>query len=112
MFWRATACRLVVFDRHPEIGGLLTFGIPAFKLEKEVMIKRREIFSDMGIEFRLNTEIGRDVQLSDLLGEYDAVFLGVGTYQSMRGGLDNEDAPGVYDALPFLVQYPRADGLW
>ncbi|MEN3261675.1 glutamate synthase small subunit [Sodalis endosymbiont of Spalangia cameroni] len=97
----------VVFDRHPEIGGLLTFGIPAFKLEKEVMIKRREIFSDMGIEFRLNTEIGKDVQLSDLLGEYDAVFLGVGTYQSMRGGLDNEDAPGVYDALPFLVANTR-----
>ncbi|MGP4882041.1 glutamate synthase small subunit, partial [Klebsiella pneumoniae] len=37
------------------------------------------------------------------LKEYDAVFLGVGTYQSMRGGLDNEDAPGVYDALPFLI---------
>lgn len=47
------------------------------------------------------------MQLSDLLGEYDAVFLGVGTYQSMRGGLDNEDAPGVYDALPFLVANTR-----
>ncbi len=46
----------------------------------------------MGIEFKLNTEVGRDVQLDDLLKEYDAVFLGVGTYQSMRGGLDNEDA--------------------
>ncbi|KIC99688.2 FAD-dependent oxidoreductase [Hafnia alvei] len=93
----------VVFDRHPEIGGLLTFGIPAFKLEKEVMTKRREIFSGMGIEFRLNTEVGKDVQISDLLNEYDAVFLGVGTYQSMRGGLENEDANGVFDALPFLI---------
>ncbi|MBQ4797446.1 glutamate synthase small subunit, partial [Pectobacterium versatile] len=70
------------------------FGIPAFKLEKEVMTKRREIFTEMGIEFQLNTEVGKDVQLSDLLTEYDAVFLGVGTYQSMRGGLENEDAPG------------------
>ncbi len=85
--------KAVVFDRHPEIGGLLTFGIPAFKLEKEVMTRRREIFTGMGIEFKLNTEVGRDVQLDDLLKEYDAVFLGVGTYQSMRGGLDNEDAP-------------------
>ncbi|RLM27570.1 glutamate synthase [Brenneria alni] len=93
----------VVFDRHPEIGGLLTFGIPAFKLEKEVMIKRREIFSGMGIEFRLNTEVGKDIQMKELLDEYDSVFLGVGTYQSMRGGLENEDAPGVYDALPFLI---------
>ncbi|MBW7981617.1 glutamate synthase small subunit [Enterobacillus tribolii] len=93
----------VVFDRHPEIGGLLTFGIPAFKLEKEVMVKRREIFTGMGIEFRLNTEVGKDVALNDLLAEFDAVFLGVGTYQSMRGGLENEDASGVFDALPFLI---------
>lgn len=93
----------VVFDRHPEIGGLLTFGIPAFKLEKEVMTKRREIFTGMGIEFRLNTEVGKDVPISELLNEYDAVFLGVGTYQSMRGGLENEDASGVFDALPFLI---------
>lgn len=93
----------VVFDRHPEIGGLLTFGIPSFKLEKDVMIKRREIFSEMGIEFRLNTEVGKDIMLGDLLGEFDAVFLGVGTYQSMRGGLENEDAPGVVEALPFLI---------
>ncbi|UBM40338.1 glutamate synthase small subunit [Hafnia paralvei] len=93
----------VVFDRHPEIGGLLTFGIPAFKLEKEVMTKRHEIFTGMGIEFRLNTEVGKDVPISELLNEYDAVFLGVGTYQSMRGGLENEDASGVFDALPFLI---------
>ena len=95
--------KAVVFDRHPEIGGLLTFGIPAFKLEKEVMTRRREIFTGMGIEFKLNVEVGRDVQLDDLLKDYDAVFLGVGTYQSMRGGLENEDAPGVFDALPFLI---------
>ena len=95
--------KAVVFDRHPEIGGLLTFGIPAFKLEKEVMTRRREIFTGMGIEFKLNTEVGRDVQLDDLLKGYDAVFLGVGTYQSMRGGLENEDASGVFDALPFLI---------
>lgn len=97
----------VVFDRHPEIGGLLTFGIPAFKLEKEVMTKRREIFTGMGIEFRLNTEVGKDVPISELLNEYDAVFLGVGTYQSMRGGLENEDASGVFDALPFLIANTR-----
>ena len=93
----------VVFDRYPEIGGLLTFGIPSFKLEKEVMINRRRIFSEMGVEFRLNTEVGKDVQMAELTAEYDAVFLGVGTYQNMRAGLENEDAPGVFDALPFLI---------
>ncbi|OCF94576.1 FAD-dependent oxidoreductase [Gilliamella sp. wkB308] len=93
----------VVFDRHPEIGGLLTFGIPAFKLDKEVLINRRRIFTGMGIEFRLNTEVGKTVQLTDLLNEFDAIFVGTGTYQSMRAGLANEDADGVYDALPFLI---------
>ncbi|MGO2129850.1 MAG: FAD-dependent oxidoreductase [Pseudoalteromonas prydzensis] len=93
----------VVFDRHPEIGGLLTFGIPSFKLEKQVMQKRREIFTEMGVEFKLNTEVGVDITMDEILAEYDAVFLGVGTYQSMRAGLENEDAPGVHDALPFLI---------
>ncbi len=93
----------VVFDRYPEIGGLLTFGIPSFKLEKDVMLNRRRIFTEMGVEFRLNTEVGKDVEMASLIEEYDAVFLGVGTYKNMRAGLENENAPGVFDALPFLV---------
>ena len=93
----------VVFDRHPEIGGLLTFGIPSFKLDKSLMARRREIFSEMGIRFELNCEVGKDVMLSTLLDEFDAVFVGVGTYRSMKADLPNEDAPGVYDALPFLI---------
>jgi glutamate synthase small subunit-like protein len=97
----------VVFDRYPEIGGLLTFGIPAFKLEKSVMSRRREVFTDMGVEFRLNTEIGKDVTMEGLLNEFDALFLGVGTYQTMRSGLQNEDAKGVFDALPFLIANTR-----
>lgn len=93
----------VVFDRYPEIGGLLTFGIPEFKLEKSVMVRRRKVFEGMGVEFRLNTEIGKDVSMDDLLAEYDAVFLGMGTYTYMKGGFPGEELPGVYDALPFLV---------
>ncbi len=93
----------VVFDKYPEIGGLLTFGIPEFKMEKAVMSRRRQIFQDMGIEFRLNTEVGKDVQFEDLLAEYDAVFMGMGTYTYMKGGFPGEDLPGVYDALDFLI---------
>lgn len=93
----------VVFDRYPEIGGLLTFGIPSFKLEKGVMENRRRVFTEMGVEFQMNVEVGKDVQMQELLDEYDAVFLGVGTYKYMRAGLENEGAPGVYDALPFLI---------
>ncbi|MCK6262414.1 FAD-dependent oxidoreductase [Vibrio sp. ZSDE26] len=93
----------VVFDRYPEIGGLLTFGIPSFKLEKSVMENRRRIFSDMGVEFQLNVEVGKDIPMQQLIDDYDAVFIGVGTYKNMRAGLDNEEAKGVYDALPFLI---------
>jgi glutamate synthase (NADPH/NADH) small chain len=95
--------KAVVFDRYPEIGGLLTFGIPSFKLEKSVMKNRRQIFEEMGVEFKLNTEVGKDVPMQTLLDEYDAIFLGVGTYQYMHANLKNEDANGVYDALPFLI---------
>ncbi len=93
----------VVFDRYPEIGGLLTFGIPEFKLEKQVVKRRREVLEGMGVEFRLNTEVGKDVDFQSLIDEYDAVFLGMGTYTYMKGGFPGEDLPGVYEALPFLV---------
>ena len=93
----------VVFDRYPEIGGLLTFGIPQFKLEKEVMVRRREVFEGMGIEFRLNTEVGTDVTINELMEQYDALFLGMGTYKSMRGNFPGENLPGVYEALPYLI---------
>lgn len=92
-----------VFDLNPEIGGLLTFGIPEFKLEKDVMVTRRKIFEEMGVVFKLNTEIGKDVMIEDLLKDYDAVFMGMGTYTYMKGGFPGEDLPGVYDALPFLI---------
>ena len=93
----------VVFDRYPEIGGLLTFGIPEFKLEKPVMAKRREVFEGMGVEFCLNTDIGTDITIDALLAEYDAVFMGMGTYTYMKGGFPGEQLAGVFEALPYLV---------
>ncbi len=95
--------KAVVYDRNEEIGGLLTFGIPEFKMEKGVMVRRREIFEGMGIEFRLNCEVGRDVSMQGLMDEYDAVFLGMGTYTYMQAGIPGEDLPGVLPALPFLI---------
>ncbi len=97
----------VVFDRHAEIGGLLTFGIPPFKLEKEIVQTRREILEGMGVEFVLNTEIGRDRPFQQLLDDYDAVFLGMGTYTSMKGGFPGENLPGVHEALPYLISNTR-----
>ncbi len=92
-----------VFDRYPEIGGLLTYGIPPFKLEKRIVLKRREVMEHMGVKFILGKDIGKDIPLSDLLRDYDAVFLGMGTYAYMKGGFPGENLPGVHEALPYLI---------
>jgi glutamate synthase (NADPH/NADH) small chain len=93
----------VVYDRYPEIGGLLTFGIPEFKLEKSVVKKRREVMEEMGVTFTLNTEIGKDVPFKQLLDDYDAIFMGMGAYTFMTGGFPGEDLPGVFPALSYLI---------
>jgi glutamate synthase (NADPH/NADH) small chain len=93
----------VVFDRYREIGGLLTFGIPPFKLEKEIVLTRRRLMEEMGVTFVLNTEIGTDIPFRRLLKEYDAVFLGMGAYTYMKGGFPGEDLSGVHEALPYLI---------
>jgi glutamate synthase (NADPH/NADH) small chain len=72
-------------------------------MEKWVMTRRREVLEGMGVEFRLNTDIGKDVSMQSLLDDYDAVFMGMGTYTYMKGGFPGEDLPGVTDALDFLV---------
>jgi len=95
--------RSVVYDSYPEVGGLLTYGIPPFKLEKHVVKTRREILEGMGVRFVLNTRIGDDKPFEALLEEYDAVFLGMGTYTSVRGEFPGEDLDGVHEALPYLV---------
>ncbi len=93
---------VTVYDRHPEIGGLLTFGIPEFKLETSVVRRRRGILESMGVEFVLATEIGRDLPFARLLDEYDAVFLAMGTYRGIRGDLPGDQLEGVHMALPYL----------
>jgi glutamate synthase (NADPH/NADH) small chain len=72
-------------------------------MEKDVMRNRRTIFEDMGIEFRLNTEVGTDITIDELVSDYDAVFMGMGTYTYMRGGFAGEELDGVYDALDYLI---------
>jgi glutamate synthase (NADPH/NADH) small chain len=93
----------VVFDRYARIGGLLTFGIPPFKLEKQVVETRRQIMEGMGVQFRLGVNVGADLSFDALLKEYDAVFLGMGTYNYVRGNFPGESLLGVYEALPYLI---------
>jgi glutamate synthase (NADPH/NADH) small chain len=92
-----------VYDRNEEIGGLLTFGIPEFKLEKKVVRRRRKILEEMGVEFFLGKEIGVDIPFQQLYQDYDAVFLAMGTYTSLEGGFEGEKLPGVFKAIDYLV---------
>ena len=92
-----------VFDKNEEIGGLLTFGIPEFKLEKSVVRRRRKILEEMGIKFNLGIEIGKDIRFKKLYDDYDAVFLAMGTYTSLEGGFRGEKLQGVYKAIDYLI---------
>jgi glutamate synthase (NADPH/NADH) small chain len=100
--------RPIVYDRHPEIGGLLSFGIPEFKLENKVIRTRRTILEDMGIRFVLGATIGEDISFDEVLANHDAVFLGMGTYTPMTGDLPNGDSPGVFLALDYLIGNTRS----
>ena len=92
-----------VYDKQSEIGGLLTFGIPEFKLEKSVVRRRRKILEEMGIKFHLNKEVGKDISFKKLHEGYDAVFLGMGTYTSLEGGFRGESLPQVHKAIDYLI---------
>ena len=92
-----------VYDKNEEIGGLLTFGIPEFKLEKTVVKRRRKILEEMGVKFKLGNEIGADIPFKKLYEDYDAIFLAMGTYTSLEGGFAGERLPQVYKAIDYLI---------
>ena len=94
---------VTVYDRYPEIGGLLTFGIPDFKLEMRVMQRRRELLEGAGVHFKLNCEIGRDIQAHELEKMHDALFFGTGTYTPVEAQLPGADKGGIVPALAYLI---------
>ena len=94
---------VTVYDRYPEIGGLLSFGIPDFKLELQVMRRRREILEGAGVHFKLNCEIGRDIQAHELEKMHDALFFGLGTYKPVEASLPGMEKGGIVPALDYLI---------
>jgi len=85
---------VTIYDRQSHIGGLLTFGIPAFKLEKNILTHRYELLLEAGVTFHFNTEIGKDIQVEEIVNTYDAVFIATGTYQPLT-----EPAISSYDGM-------------
>jgi glutamate synthase (NADPH/NADH) small chain len=96
---------VTIYDAKPAAGGLLTYGIPNFKLPKEVVFDRIHDLEKAGVEFIFNTYIGKDVVLDDLVSDgYQAIFVGVGTLIDAPLEAPGEDLPGVYNATDFLMR--------
>jgi len=91
-----------MFERDDRAGGLLTYGIPGFKLEKDVVQRRFDLLQNVGMKLHTNCEVGKDITIEKLKLDFDAVFIGVGASQSNDLRLEGEDAKGVYNAIDFL----------
>jgi len=106
---RAKGYLVTVYDRHDRAGGLLIYGIPGFKLEKDVVERRTRRLAEGGVNFRLNTEVGRDVSLADLRARHDAVLIAAGVYKAREVNVPGGGSAGVTAALPYLIAANRAD---
>lgn len=95
---------VVVYDAWPKPGGLLVYGIPGFKLAKEIIDKKVAYLESLGVKFVGDTLVGQDITVDQLLREFDAVFLGTGATAGNKAHLPGEDLKGIYQATEFLVR--------
>jgi len=91
-----------VYDRYAEIGGLPSYGIPNFKLEKEIVLRRRKILEKQGVEFILNTEVDKNL-FSEIYENSSAVFLALGTYKARSTDFDLKSSKNIFLALDYLI---------
>lgn len=104
---RRKGYQVVVYDRYDRAGGLLIYGIPGFKLEKEIVTRRYELLELGGVSFRLNCEIGRDFSFDELRAKHDAVLIATGVYKARDISLPGSELNGVVPALDFLIASNR-----
>ncbi len=95
----------VVFEKENVLGGILNYGIPDFRLDKKIVDRIVEILCKLGIEFRLNQELGKNISIKELKKEYDYVFIGIGAEISSTYKLSDEKLENVYDSDEFLRRY-------
>ena len=104
---RARGYKVHVYDRYDRGGGLLTYGIPGFKLEKHVVMRRVQRLVDAGIVFHYGFDVGRDATLEELRDRHDAVLIATGVYKPRQIKAPGVGAPGVVDALDYLTASNR-----
>ncbi len=95
---------VTVFEAFAEAGGMLRYGIPAYKLPRNILDAEIEAIKELGVEIRCNTVIGRDIRLDQLKQEYDALFIGIGAHGERKLGLTGEDSDNVISGVRFLHQ--------
>ncbi len=93
---------VTVFDMMPKMGGMLRYGIPQYRLPKEVLDRELSLVERLGVEFRNNIKVGKDISLDILSEEYDAVIAAPGAWSSTKMRVDGEDAEGVFGGIDFL----------
>jgi glutamate synthase (NADPH/NADH) small chain len=96
-----------VYDRHDRVGGLLIYGIPGFKLEKDIVLRRWKLLEDGGIRFHLSTEVGRDVTFAELRARHDAVLVATGVYEARELGGPGAGLGAIVPALDYLTASNR-----
>ncbi len=104
---RAAGVQVTVYDRYDRAGGLLTYGIPGFKLEKDVVMRRIDQLEQGGVTFKLNCNIGTDISFGALRGQHDAVIIATGVYKTRDLGGEGVDAEGIVNAIDYLTTSNR-----
>lgn len=99
---------VTIYEKEDRAGGLLTYGIPNFKLDKKGVQKRVDMLLENGLNLTLNTEIGKDISIDDIVEKYDAVFVGVGATKAFFAGIENENHANCFQAMEFLNAVQKA----
>ncbi|MCB0753071.1 MAG: glutamate synthase subunit beta, partial [Ignavibacteriae bacterium] len=100
---------VTVFEKNEVVGGLLTLGIPNFKLDKKIVNRRIKLLEEEGIIFKTNTEIGKDILLSELLEQFDAIVLAGGAEKPRDINVEGRNLNGIYFAMEYLSQQSRVN---
>ena len=104
---RKRGYKVTIYDRYDRLGGLLIYGIPSFKLEKEVVERRARLLVDSGIEMKLNFEVGRDATLAELREKHDAIFIATGVYKARDIAVPGVGLGNIHAALDYLTASNR-----
>jgi glutamate synthase (NADPH/NADH) small chain len=104
---RRQGYQVTVYDRYDRVGGLMIYGIPNFKLEKEIVLRRWKLLEEGGIQFRLNFSVGVDATLAELRARHDAILIATGVYKARDIGGPGSGLPGIVPALDYLIASNR-----